>query len=102
MNRDVVFKYAAYYVVVALVAVLAAVWGTLNWAPPPEATYDAAFSTAVERAVTPGAKPEPFKFPNYRDGQPDIGDEFVLRVGKKEGCGEADTHCKVLLFLHKR
>ena len=81
---------------------LAAVWATLIRTAAPEAAYDAAFSTAVERAVTPGVKPEPFKFPNYRDGQPDIGDEFVLRVGKKEGCGEADTHCKVLLFLHKR
>ncbi len=98
MNRTLVYAGVASLAAAALTAVVASVVG----AAPPETAYDAAFSTAVERTVTPGVKPEPFKFSNYRDGQPDIGDEFVLRVGKKEGCGETDTHCKVFLFLHKK
>jgi len=66
--------------------------------PAFEPDYEASFNTEAKREFTK----DPFKFPNYQDGEPAIGDEFVLRVGKKQGCGEADTSCKVLLYLHKK
>lgn len=85
----------------ALVLALGAV-ALIEVTKPEPLGHEPAFSAEVKRTVTPGEAPEPFRFQNFRGGEPAIGDEFVLRVGKKEGCGETDDHCKILMYLHKK